>query len=120
VANKRTLHSIPLPHFSSLTLECGIDEAGRGCLAGPVVAAAVILPKNFSHPLIYDSKALTLFQREEVESVIKDAATAYAIAEVSAQIIDEINRFSNIATVGIKFCNSQSICQAKTRLLLRR
>jgi len=91
VANKRTLHSTPLPHFSSLTLECGIDEAGRGCLAGPVVAAAVILPKDFSHPLIYDSKALTLSQREEAESIIKDAATAYAIAEVSAQIIDEIN-----------------------------
>jgi len=91
VANKRGLDSIALPHYSDLLLECGLDEAGRGCLAGPVVAAAVILPKDFKHPLIYDSKALSLAQREQAEEIIKTHALHYAIAEVSAQVIDEIN-----------------------------
>jgi len=72
-------------------LEAGCDEAGRGCLAGPVVAAAVILPKNFSHPLLTDSKLLSLEQRNYLKEEIKAVALSYAIAEVDNQKIDEIN-----------------------------
>jgi ribonuclease HII len=72
-------------------LEAGLDEAGRGCLAGPVVAAAVILPKDFYHPLLTDSKKLTAKQRETLVDVIKNQAIAYAIAEVDHAKIDEIN-----------------------------
>jgi len=72
-------------------LEAGCDEAGRGCLAGPVVAAAVILPKNFSHPLLTDSKLLSLEQRNQLKEEIKAVALSYAIAEVDNRKIDEIN-----------------------------
>jgi ribonuclease HII len=71
--------------------EAGLDEAGRGCLAGPVVAAAVILPKDFYHPLLTDSKKLTAKQRETLIEVIKTSAIDYAIAEVDHTKIDEIN-----------------------------
>lgn len=71
--------------------EVGCDEAGRGCLAGPVVAAAVILPIKFNHPLLNDSKKLTEKQREILEPIIKESAIAWAVAEVSPQEIDEIN-----------------------------
>ncbi|MFZ5552515.1 MAG: ribonuclease HII [Bacteroidota bacterium] len=71
--------------------EAGCDEAGRGCLAGPVVAAAVILPENFSHPLLNDSKKLTHHQREKLRPEIQDAALAWAVAFVSHTEIDEIN-----------------------------
>jgi len=73
------------------TLECGTDEAGRGCLAGPVTAAAVILPKDFTHPLLTDSKKLTAKQRYALREEIKDVALAYGIAHVSHTRIDEIN-----------------------------
>lgn len=73
------------------TLECGTDEAGRGCLAGPVTAAAVILPKNFTHPLLTDSKKLTAKQRYALRNEIKDVALAYGIAHVPHTRIDEIN-----------------------------
>ena len=69
----------------------GIDEAGRGCLLGPVVAAAVILPEGFSHPLINDSKQLTEKQREEAFKIIKEHALAYGIAECSVEEIDKMN-----------------------------
>lgn len=69
----------------------GCDEAGRGCLLGPVVAGAVILPKDFKCDLINDSKKLTEKQREEAYQIIKDNAIAWAVAEVSPQEIDEIN-----------------------------
>jgi ribonuclease HII len=72
-------------------MEAGLDEAGRGCLAGPVVAAAVILPKDFYHPLLTDSKKLTAKQRETLVEVIKTSAIDYAIAEVDHAKIDEIN-----------------------------
>jgi ribonuclease HII len=72
-------------------IEAGLDEAGRGCLAGPVVAAAVILPKYFYHPLLTDSKKLTAKQRETLVDVIKTSAIDYAIAEVDHAKIDEIN-----------------------------
>ena len=69
----------------------GCDEAGRGCLLGPVVAGAVILPKDFKCDLINDSKQLSEKQREEAYQIIKKNALAWAVAEVSPQEIDEIN-----------------------------
>ena len=69
----------------------GCDEAGRGCLLGPVVAGAVILPKDFKCDLINDSKQLNEKQREEAYQIIKDNAIAWAVAEVSAEEIDRIN-----------------------------
>lgn len=69
----------------------GCDEAGRGCLLGPVVAGAVILPKDFKCDLINDSKQLSEKQREEAYQIIKDNAISWAVAEVSAEEIDEIN-----------------------------
>lgn len=80
-----------LAFYSPDGIEAGLDEAGRGCLAGPVVAAAVILPKDFDHPLLTDSKKLTAKQRETLIDVIKNQAIAYAIAEVDHAKIDEIN-----------------------------
>lgn len=71
--------------------EAGCDEAGRGCLAGPVFAAAVILPDNFSHPWLNDSKQLSDARRRALVPVIKAAALAWAVAQVSAEEIDTIN-----------------------------
>jgi len=71
--------------------EAGCDEAGRGCLAGPVFAAAVILPKDFSHPLLNDSKQVTEKNRYELRTVIEAAALAFAVAAVDNDEIDEIN-----------------------------
>lgn len=73
------------------TLECGTDEAGRGCLAGPVTAAAVILPPSYAHPMLNDSKKLTVKQRLSLREEIKSVALTYGIAHVSPQRIDEIN-----------------------------
>ena len=78
-------------NFSAFSLECGCDEAGRGCLAGPVVAAAVILPQNFECPLLNDSKQLTELQREALRPIIEKEAVAWAVAEVDNHEIDEIN-----------------------------
>jgi ribonuclease HII len=71
--------------------EAGCDEAGRGCLAGPVFAAAVILPKNFSNNELNDSKKLSAAQREKLRAVIETEALAYAVASVDNTTIDEIN-----------------------------
>ncbi len=72
-------------------VEAGCDEAGRGCLAGPVYAAAVILPKDFYHPLLNDSKQLTARQREKLRPVIEQEAIAWGVAAVSPQEIDQLN-----------------------------
>lgn len=72
-------------------LEAGCDEAGRGPLAGPVFAAAVILPKGFFHPLLNDSKKMTAAHREEVREVIEKEAVAWAVEQVSPEEIDELN-----------------------------
>ena len=72
-------------------LECGTDEAGRGCLSGPVTAAAVILPKEFKHELLDDSKKLSLKQRLMLRPIIENAAIAHAVAHVGPQKIDEVN-----------------------------
>jgi ribonuclease HII len=80
-----------LPNYSGHRLECGCDEAGRGCLAGPVVAAAVILPLDFSCPGLNDSKQLTELQRDELRIIIEQEAIAWAVALVDEKEIDEIN-----------------------------
>ena len=77
--------------FSMVAYECGCDEAGRGCLAGPVVAAAVILPSDFNCPLLNDSKQLTELQRDTLRPIIEREALAWAVAEVSNDEIDVIN-----------------------------
>ena len=79
------------PYFQSTFLEAGCDEAGRGCLAGPVYAAAVILPKDFYHPLLNDSKQLKESDRFLLRMEIEKKAIAYAVASVDHQEIDEIN-----------------------------
>lgn len=75
------------PHL----IEAGCDEVGRGCLAGPVVAAAVVLPKDFAHPLLNDSKQLTAELRIRLTEEIKATALHYAVAEVDHHTIDRIN-----------------------------
>jgi ribonuclease HII len=72
-------------------LEAGCDEAGRGCLAGPVVAAAVILPASFDHPLLDDSKKLNEAQRSLLRPILESKAVAWAVGVVSVNEIDEIN-----------------------------
>jgi ribonuclease HII len=79
------------PFYQDQLLEAGCDEAGRGCYAGPVFAAAVILPKDFYHPELNDSKQLTAEKRDELKSVIKANAIAYAVAMVDNEEIDQIN-----------------------------
>ncbi|MDE6130772.1 MAG: ribonuclease HII, partial [Muribaculaceae bacterium] len=72
-------------------LEAGCDEAGRGCLAGPVFAAAVILPDDFTHPWLNDSKQLSEARRMELRPLIQWQAVAWAVATASPQEIDDIN-----------------------------
>ncbi|UAM98348.1 ribonuclease HII [Polaribacter litorisediminis] len=78
-------------NFSGFSLEAGTDEAGRGCLSGPVVAAAVILPKDFSHVFLNDSKQLSEKKRESLRPIIEENALAFAVSFVWQQEVDEIN-----------------------------
>ena len=78
-------------YFQKKKVEAGCDEAGRGCLAGPVFAAAVILPRDFSHPLLNDSKQVTEPVRLELRKVIEENALAFAVGIVSHEEIDRIN-----------------------------
>lgn len=80
-----------LSAFSTNKLEAGCDEAGRGCLAGPVFAAAVILPKHYQNEALNDSKILSAKQRNRLKNIILADAVAYAVARVDAPEIDEIN-----------------------------
>jgi ribonuclease HII len=80
-----------LSHYTENLTEAGCDEAGRGCLAGPVFAAAVILPRDFRDEILTDSKQLSEKQRERLRSVIEANALAWAVASVEAGTIDEIN-----------------------------
>lgn len=79
------------PFFQEKFLEAGCDEAGRGCYAGPVFAAAVILPKDFFHPLLNDSKLVGAEIREELRDVIERCAIAFSVAMVDNDEIDRIN-----------------------------
>lgn len=81
---------LKLYHNKSL-LEAGCDEAGRGCLAGPVFAASVILPPKFKHPLLNDSKQLTEKQRELLRPIIEKEAVAWSVAQMDNHEIDEVN-----------------------------
>ena len=80
-----------LPYLEKGRIECGVDEAGRGCLAGPVFAAAVILPESFSNELLNDSKQLTEKQRYALRPIIEAEAVAYAVGVVFPDEIDRIN-----------------------------
>ncbi len=75
------------PHL----IECGTDEAGRGCLAGPVTAAAVILPNNFKHPFLTDSKQLSEKKRLQLKEIIEREAICYKVIHVMMDEIDQIN-----------------------------
>ena len=78
-------------YFQNEKVEAGCDEAGRGCYAGPVFAAAAILPVDFYHPLLNDSKQVSEKQRDELKPIIEKEAIAYAVGIVSNEEIDEIN-----------------------------
>lgn len=80
-----------LPYLYKTKTEAGIDEAGRGCYAGPVFAAAVILPKDFFHPLLNDSKLLSAKQRDELRPIIEKESIAFAVGQVCNNEIDIIN-----------------------------
>jgi ribonuclease HII len=79
------------PFFDKNKIEAGLDEAGRGCYAGPVFAAAVILPQDFYHPLLNDSKLLSEKSRDILRPIIEKESIAFAVAQVSNDEIDEIN-----------------------------
>ena len=78
-------------NFSGCVLEAGTDEAGRGCLSGPVVAAAVILPTDFKHPFLNDSKQLTEKQRQELKPFIEQEALCFGVAFVDEREVDHLN-----------------------------
>ena len=80
-----------LQAFLHSPAEAGTDEAGRGCLAGPVTAAAIILKPNFTNKTINDSKLLSERQRLQLQPILKEAALAYAVAHVFPETIDKIN-----------------------------
>ncbi len=78
-------------NFSDFSLEAGTDEAGRGCLCGPVVAAAVILQKDFTHPFLNDSKQLSKKKRDELRPFIEENAIAFGVSFVWQDEVDKIN-----------------------------
>jgi ribonuclease HII len=80
-----------LPFYQEKLIEAGLDEAGRGCFAGPVFAAAVILPADFYHPLLNDSKLLKEKERNILRPIIEKESIAYAVAQVDHKMIDKIN-----------------------------
>lgn len=77
--------------FSDYAIECGTDEAGRGCLAGPVTAAAIILPDDFSLDILNDSKQLSEKTREKILPILEEKAISYSVTHLEPKIIDEIN-----------------------------
>ena len=77
--------------FSHFPIETGTDEAGRGCLAGPVTAAAVILPENFENKILNDSKQLSERTREKLRPIIEEQAVSFAVTHLEPVVIDEIN-----------------------------
>ncbi|MFN5889799.1 MAG: ribonuclease HII, partial [Bacteroidota bacterium] len=72
-------------------IQAGVDEAGRGCLAGPVVAAAVILPEGFYHPLLNDSKQINRSTRDQLRKIIEQESLSWAVGICSPEEIDELN-----------------------------
>lgn len=88
---RKTRQQMLLPCLHEELIEAGCDEAGRGALAGPVFAAAVILPKGFAHPMLDDSKKLTAKQRDRLRGIIEQEAVAWAVASLDAAEIDRLN-----------------------------
>lgn len=86
-----TMHQALKPYMEAGRLEAGCDEAGRGPLAGPVFAAAVILPEDFHHPLLNDSKQMSEKNRDLLRPIIEREAVAWAVEQVSAEEIDSLN-----------------------------
>lgn len=80
-----------LTRYNNIELECGLDESGAGTAFGPVVASAVIMPSDWSHPLLNDSKKVSEKNRNLLADEIKKHALAWSVAEVSAEVIDQIN-----------------------------
>lgn len=100
-----------LERFDKNRIVCGLDEAGRGPLAGPVVAGAVILPKDFQHPMLNDSKKLSEKQRDLLRPIIEEVAIEWAVASVSPEEIDEVN-ILNASFLAMHRC----IDQLKTKI----
>jgi ribonuclease HII len=92
-----------LPNFSGFVLETGTDEAGRGCLAGPVTAAAVILPTDFENEILNDSKQLSEKTREKLRPIIEQQAISFAVTHLHPNEIDEIN-ILNASMKGMQEC----------------
>ena len=103
------------PFFQTDVPEAGLDEAGRGCLAGPVCAAAVILPQGFHHPLLNDSKQLSEAARDELRPVIEREAIAWAVSFVEP---DEIDRINILQASFAAMHRAVDALKAKPRLLL--
>lgn len=80
-----------LKNYSNYLLECGTDEAGRGCLAGPVTAAAVILPEDFNNSILNDSKQLSEKKRDNLKPIIENEAITFGVAHIFQEEIDSIN-----------------------------
>ncbi len=78
-------------NFSGFEFECGTDEAGRGCLAGPVTAAAILLPNSFKNELLNDSKQLSEKNRDYLKPILENEALSFAVTHLEPKIIDEIN-----------------------------
>ena len=95
--------SMLLPNFSTFILETGTDEAGRGCLAGPVTAAAVILPMDFENIILNDSKQLSEKVREKLKPIIEAQAISFAVTHLHPKEIDEIN-ILNASMKGMQEC----------------
>ena len=95
-----------LPSYQKKLIEAGCDEAGRGCLAGPVFAAAVILPKNFKNKTLNDSKKLSKKQRDELRIVIENEAIDFAVMCVDNRKIDQIN-ILNASILAMHLCLDQ-------------
>jgi ribonuclease HII len=105
--------------FQSLTdnlIEAGCDEAGRGCLAGPVFAAAVILPRDFSNGVLNDSKQLSEKQRDTLRPIIEANAIAWAVQQVDAPTIDRINTL-NASIMAMHLAVSQLSTQPQLLLI---
>ena len=92
-----------LTNFSNFILETGTDEAGRGCLAGPVTAAAIILPPDFENTILNDSKQLSEKTREKLRPIIEQQAVSFAVTHLHPQEIDEIN-ILNASMKGMQEC----------------
>lgn len=100
------------PFHKKGLIEAGCDEAGRGCLAGPVFAAAVVLPDGFSHPLLNDSKQMTARDRDTLRAIIEREAVAWAVEAVPAERIDRIN-ILNASFEGMSLAVSRLISEER-------